>query len=340
MLYEGLLLIKRTTMNQVNINSSFVAPVKKESISYVLFDKRFLHVGNNVNFNLFYHSSPTQMTLFLQSDTIFDEEQKKKLEKIEHLYIPHSEHREYEAFVKKHLQDILQDTSLNMDEKTAIIYTSSTELTHSLYDNPDALENVQRSENIVTPILQSVIRNKDTISSYMKIIEHDYYTHTHSLNVSIYSICLGAEIGLKEDVLASLGQAALLHDLGKSKIEHAIINKDGPLSEDEFQKIKNHPTLGYDIAISIGIKDENILDAIRHHHEKLNGRGYPDHLKNKELSKFARILGICDVFDALTTKRSYKEAMHSFDALILMKNEMNTHLDMKILNTFIKMLHK
>lgn len=336
---------KKITQTYINSNPATIASdeanVQSEEMnSYHLFDKRFLHLGDNIDFNLYYHDKPTQMSLFLQSDTVIDKNKKKKLQEIEHLYIPHSEYRKYESFVEENLQVILEDETLSMDEKTEIIYTSSTDLTHSLFDNPNALENVQHSKKIVTPILQSIIHNNNTVASYLKIIEHDYYTHTHSLNVSIYAICLGAEMGLAENILADLGQAALLHDLGKSQIKYEIINKDGALSEAEFHEMKKHSELGYEIAISIGIDNQDILDAIRHHHEKLDGMGYPDNLRQNEIKMFARIIGVCDVFDALTTKRSYKAAMSSFDALMIMKHDMKTHLDMKIVNTFIKMLHK
>lgn len=333
-------MIKQKHIDQLHINSTFVVPDKNEVSSYVLLDKRFLHVGDSINFNLYFKNQLTHMSLFLQSETVIDQVQKQRLQKIEQIFASRSEYHKYESFVEEHLQNLLHDTSLSMDEKTDIIYTSSTELTHSLYDNPDALENAQRSENIVMPILGSIIHNENTVASYIKIIEHDYYTHTHSLNVSIYALCLGAELGLKEEKLISLGRSALLHDLGKSKIKYEVINKNGLLSEEEFQEMKNHPSLGHDVAISIGIVDKEILDGILHHHEKIDGNGYPDKLRDHEISLFPRIIGICDVFDALTTKRSYKEDMRSFNALQIMKNEMNTHLDMKILNVFIKMLHK
>ncbi|MFA6190889.1 MAG: HD domain-containing phosphohydrolase [Sulfurimonas sp.] len=333
-------MLDRKRQEQLKINSTFVVPQKKEDHSYVLLDKRFLHLGDNISFNLYFKNRPTQMSLFLQSDTVVDQAQKQRLQEVEQVFVSSTEYHKYEIFVEEHLQNLIQDTSLTLDEKTDIIYTSSTELTHSLYDNPEALENVQRSENIVMPILQSIIYNDDTIASYMKIIEHDYYTHTHSLNVSVYALCLGAALGLKEERLVPLGRAALLHDLGKSKISYEVINKNGVLTQEEFDEMKNHPSLGYEIAVKIGIKDKNILDGIRHHHEKLDGNGYPDNLKENEINLFPRIIGICDVFDALTTKRSYKDAMRSFNALQIMKLEMNAHLDMKILNVFIKMLHK
>jgi len=329
--------LKRKKINQFKINSLHQNKPKKQQ-SYVLAEKSLLELGDNLDFDLFSNYTPTSMSLFLQSDTVINQSQKQKLNQIEQIYISASDKNKYEHFIENKLANIINDNSLSLDEKTQIIYTTSTQLTNSLYTNPDALENAQRSKKIVTPILYSVLSNHDTLSSYMKIIEYDYYTHTHSLNVSIYAMCLGAELNLTENQLTSLGRAALLHDLGKSKIDRTIVNKNTSLTNNEYLQMRNHPKLGYDIAKKIGIINKNILDAIHHHHEKIDGMGYPDGLQGKEISIFARIIGICDVFDALTTSRSYKPAMKSFEALSLMKSQMNTHLDMNLVDTFIKML--
>lgn len=334
-----MLKIKRKKILQSDVQQKLSKPIRTTSHSYVLFDKRLLKEGDKLKFDLFYHYKPTHMTLFLQSNTIIDVENKKKLEKIEDVYIPHEDKNRYRLFLEHSLQEVVKNKNISLDEKADIIYSSTSELTNSLYKNPEALGNVQRSKKIVTPILESIIHNVDTISSYMKIIEYDYYTHTHSLNVSIYSLSLGSELNLNQNLLTSLGQSALLHDIGKSKIEKRIVNKDDKLDFYEFEEMKMHPELGYEIAKSIGINDKNILDGIRHHHEKLDGLGYPDRISGNEISLFPRIIGVCDIFDALTTRRTYKQAMHSYDALYLMKTRMHTHLDLHIVDTFIKMLH-
>jgi HD-GYP domain-containing protein (c-di-GMP phosphodiesterase class II) len=88
----------------------------------------------------------------------------------------------------------------------------------------------------------------------------------------------------------------------------------------------------------MGITDKRILSGIRSHHEKLDGMGYPDRLKDKEISLFARIIAVCDVFDALTTKRTYKDAMSSFAAIKIMKNQMSEHLDMRLINSLVQMV--
>ena len=334
------MLSKQTKIQQSAIKSVASEDKKVSDHSYVLVEKKFLRSGEDLNFNLYSHPDPTHMSLFLQSHTVMNEVHQKKLREMEKVYVHRRQREKYDAFIEENLQNVLKDDSLTMDEKSEIIYSTSTELMDALYGDPEALGNAQRSKKIVTPILQSVLYEEDTIASYVKIINYDYYTHTHSLNVSVYSICLGAQLGLLEEELSLLGRSALLHDLGKSKIDANVVNKVGTLTQLEFQQMQNHSKYGYDIAIKLGIKNQKLLDGIRHHHEKLDGNGYPDGLSDERITLFPRIIGVCDVFDALTTKRSYKAAMRSYDALLMMKGNMAEHLDMKILNAFIKMLHK
>ena len=342
--------MKRKIVHQDVINHIIPNELpKKDSGAYVLIDnemsdllpvnKRVLNIGVKLNFKLFSLDKKTHMSLFLQADSIIDENKKQKLENIEKIFALKSEVEEYNNFLELHIQDILKDDSLSLDEKTDIIYEASADLTKDLYNNPDALKNASLSENIVKPILDTIIHNEDTISSYIKIIEYDYYTHTHSLNVSVYALSLGASLELDIDTLTDLGRSALLHDIGKSKIDSNIVNKTTGLSDEEFEIMKNHPKYGYDLAQKYHIYDKNILDGIYKHHEKLDGLGYPNKIAGEQISLFPRIISICDVFDALTTRRTYKEAMKSFDALMLMKTHMHTHFDISILNKFIKMLH-
>ncbi len=332
--------MKRKKIVQSSVRANYADLPAVSPSSYILIDKRILKVGDRIKFTLFFSDAPTYMSLFLQSNSVIEKEHREKLKAVERLYVHESQKIEYESFMEEKLQNTAKDDSILLDEKIDIIYTSSSQLTNSLYENPEALENVQRSKKVVEPLLETIFHNENTIKSFIKIIKYDYYTHTHSLNVSIYSLCLGAELGLEEKILKDLGCAALLHDLGKSSIDHNIVNKPSQLSQEEFERIKTHPALGYEIALSIGIDDKNILDGIRHHHEKLDGNGYPDRLKGEEISLFPRIIGICDIFDALTTRRSYKRAFRSYDAIFLMKTHMRKHLDMKIVDTFTKMLHE
>ena len=158
----------------------------------------------------------------------------------------------------------------------------------------------------------TILHDDYAIKSLMSIATHDYYTHTHSINVAIYALSLGSFMKLKPDALSELGEAALLHDLGKSKIDAAIINKNGKLTDQEYAEMKKRPSLGYTIGLKLGIKNRKILEGIRHHHEKMDGTGYPFRMRGEAIPYYARIIGLCDIFDALTSRRSYKEPMVPF----------------------------
>jgi HD-GYP domain-containing protein (c-di-GMP phosphodiesterase class II) len=282
----------------------------------------------------------TAMSLFLQSDTAVDGTAKVKLREIEGLYISEEDEALYQEYVTRHLQSIARNSDIPTDQKAKIVYEKATETIDAMFKNPESLENVKSAQDIVHSTLEMILNDDSAVESLMKITAHDYYTHTHSLNVSIYTLSLGAFLGITGKDLETLGMAAVLHDLGKSKIDYEIINKNGKLTNEEFDQMKRHPAFGHEIALHLGIDDERVLSGIRHHHEKVRGGGYPDNLQGDQISYFARIIGVCDVFDALSTKRSYKDPMTSFESLLLMKQQMSEHLDMDIVNAFIKMLHK
>lgn len=308
---------------------------------YKRIDKRLITEGSQIDFNLFLpDETKTVMSLFLQSDTAVDGTAKVKLREIEGLYISEENEALYQEYVTRHLQSIARNSDIPTDQKAKIVYEKATETIDAMFKNPESLENVKSAQDIVHSTLEMILNDDSAVESLMKITAHDYYTHTHSLNVSIYTLSLGAFLGITGKDLETLGMAAVLHDLGKSKIDYEIINKNGKLTNEEFDQMKRHPAFGHEIALHLGIDDERVLSGIRHHHEKVRGGGYPDNLQGDQISYFARIIGVCDVFDALSTKRSYKDPMTSFESLLLMKQQMSEHLDMDIVNAFIKMLHK
>jgi HD-GYP domain-containing protein (c-di-GMP phosphodiesterase class II) len=306
---------------------------------YKAIDKRLITEGQKIDFTLYEtNSEHTVMSIFLQSDSVVDGDNKVKLREIEHLYIDEAECESFQKFAQGHLQTIANSSEIDFCEKASIVYGKASEVMDELFANPEALGNIEKSQDIVDGFVNLVLQDESTIASIMQIAAHDYYTHTHSINVSVYTLSLAKFIGLKDKDLEDIGMSSMLHDLGKSKVDWEIINKNGKLTEDEFNQMKKHPAAGYDIALKMGITDKRILSGIRSHHEKLDGMGYPDRLKDKEISLFARIIAVCDVFDALTTKRTYKDAMSSFAAIKIMKNQMSEHLDMRLINSLVQMV--
>lgn len=308
---------------------------------YKSIDKRILTEGEKISFTLYLpNETKTNMTLFLAKDTVIGGNDKVRLREVEKLYISDEDSVHYEAYFKQHIQTVAKAEDIPTDSKALMIYERATTVIDEMFRNPESLENAQQAKALVDSTVQIILHDPQAVESLLKITAHDYYTHAHSINVSIYTLSLGHFLGIQGEDLETLGMAAMLHDIGKSKVDYDIINKNGKLSDNEFESMKKHPGAGHAIALKLGIKDERILTGIRHHHEKMSGGGYPDGIKGSEISQFARIIGVCDVFDALTTKRSYKDPMSTFESLKLMKESMSEHLDMNMVNALVRMLHK
>lgn len=328
------------------------------SNKYLPIDKIIVAEGVIFDFNLFLPaSSKNQIELFKDKNLAISTQDIIYLDGKKTLYVNEAEHEKYKIYLQsitesddkdelEKLQNIelIEDTpyeavtvDMNFEEKVEVMYEGAAKILDELFKNPETLGGYEKSKDVVNGIVQSVLDDNFTLKSLMSIAAHDYYTHTHSINVAIYSLSLGSYLKLDKISLAELGESALLHDLGKSKIDTSIINKNGKLTEEEFKKIQSHPALGYSIGVKIGIKNQKVLNGIRHHHEKMDGSGYPYGYSEFEIPLYARIVGLCDIFDALTSRRSYKEPMSTFDAMKLMRNQMKNHIDLNLLNNMVSM---
>lgn len=148
----------------------------------------------------------------------------------------------------------------------------------------------------------------------------DSYTEGHAERVSQYSVFLGERLGLPSDTLETLRIGALIHDIGKIGIDINVLHKAGPLNDEEFNHIKEHPAIGEQICMSLNSFGQ-IYHIIRHHHEKLDGSGYPDGLTAEDIEISTRIVTIADIFDALTTDRPYRKSMSIPDSLGILQKE-------------------
>lgn len=255
------------------------------------------------------------------------------------LYIQSDDQGLYYEHMRNHVGELVNNPFIPTEEKSKMIYDTATEIVNSLFQNPESQEAVHETKQIAQNILSTISLDHSAYISLIKVSSYDYYTYTHCINVSVYSLGIGQMLGLPPEELRQLGEAAILHDLGKAHIDSSIINKQGPLTDDEFEIIKQHPVLGDEILRNSGETESKILEAIRHHHEKQNGSGYPDGLLAEDLSFYGQIITIADVFDALTTRRSYKPALKSFQALKMMKHQMPGSFNDQILDSFIQTFH-
>jgi putative two-component system response regulator len=168
----------------------------------------------------------------------------------------------------------------------------------------------------------------------------DNYTSGHSQRVGTYAEDLGGALGLGTKERRNLRRAGLLHDIGKIGTDLAYLNKPGALTTAEYQEVKRHPVIGYEICLPLRTMAP-LLALIRGHHERLDGRGYPDGLKAEQISVPLRCLTVADVYDALTSDRSYRKAMTPDAALILMRKEATVGMwDPRIVDTMAEVVAK
>ena len=165
----------------------------------------------------------------------------------------------------------------------------------------------------------------------------DTYTRGHSDRVAQYSVLIGKHLGLSDSDLHDLEVGGLFHDIGKIGIPDAILKKESKLTDDEYSEIKNHPTIGAHILSSAKIF-EHIIPIVKHHHERYDGNGYPGKLKGEEIPYFARIAAIADTFDAMTSKRSYRDSLPLDVVIAEFKRCRGTQFDPKLDDVFLDIL--
>ena len=185
-------------------------------------------------------------------------------------------------------------------------------------------------------ISDSVTRHPHALLSLARLKTIDDYTYMHSVAVCALMVALAKQVGLQDAHVRSAGVAGLLHDLGKAMIPLAVLNKPDKLTDEEFAVVRNHPVQGHRMLQSAGNIEAPVLDACLHHHEKIDGSGYPDRLQGDQISLIARMAAICDVYDAITSDRPYKAGWDPSESLRRMAEWTGGHFDLRLFQAFVK----
>lgn len=191
-------------------------------------------------------------------------------------------------------------------------------------------------DNTVEEIKNNLSVNIELLNEILDVKATDEYLYNHSLNVAVVSNLIGRWIGLEQKDLDILILAGLVHDIGKLRVDPAILNKPGKLTDEEFAEMKKHPEYSYQMLMEMGYKDNAILKAVTFHHEKEDGSGYPLKISGDKITIHAKILAIADIFDAMTSNRVYKARVSPFKVLEMFQNQNFGKLDYKIIMVFIK----
>lgn len=295
--------------------------------------------------------------IIIKAGTVIDETLISKLMNHKMLYINQHDSNKLEDYISLNSIALFDDTNKSTDpisnalkiaennsfiagskEKLLHVYSTTAELTRHLFEKGDESIHHDALNACVNEIVDSLDTSVNVMPIVLKFMPEEYATHHHSTNVAFLTAILGHKIKMNKREVFDLTYAALLHDIGKIRIDSEILEKPSYLQADEYALVKKHSTIGHEILEKNGVDSQYILNGVKHHHERLDGSGYPDQLRGKIIPKAARIIGMCDVFDALTTKRTFRENYSSYEALVLMKRDMNTQFDESLVDIFIQML--
>lgn len=199
-----------------------------------------------------------------------------------------------------------------------------------------AKKHIRSVKSLARDIVDEILSNRQTMVNIIDLRNYDDYTYNHSLNVTVLSVVLAAELKLSRDTVYELAVGALVHDTGKMFIHKDILNKPGKLTPEEFTEIKRHSELGFNyLRDNLDIPECSKIAALQHH-EQYNGQGYPNGLVGDAIHLFGRIISVADVYDALSSDRPYRKAMPPSDAIEYIMGGYGTMFDPAIVKALTK----
>lgn len=218
------------------------------------------------------------------------------------------------------------------------IHTSAKKIVKTMFNDVrmgNAFE-IEDAAALVEEVNQSIERNPNALLSLVRLKNADEYTYLHSVAVCMLMVALAKQLSLNEEQIRQAGIAGLLHDVGKMAVPNDVLNKVGKLTDDEFNVIKQHPQRGWEILKSCYQVSDIALDVCLHHHERIDGRGYPEKISGDAVTLFARMGAVCDVYDAISSDRCYKKAWGPAESIHKMASWQPGHFDETIFHAFVK----
>ena len=278
-------------------------------------------VPGPIDFDIFTPHTSGKMILFCKAGGEISDTHMAILKDATRLfYIRSTDKTLYVDYTSARLESIISAKDVRIRDKATILHQVGKRFVRKMLDNPTYEGVVKESAEVVDHYVDLVLQAPDAANELFALSSYDSYTYSHSVNVSTLNLLLGEKyFNGDKDKLWELGMAGLMHDVGKTMVDQDVLFKPGKLTEEEFLEVKKHPEFSDQILRGHSYADA-ICKAGRNHHEKWIGGGYPDNLKGTEIHIYARITAVADVYDALTSKRVYKEERPHMESLKIMVN--------------------
>jgi putative nucleotidyltransferase with HDIG domain len=241
-------------------------------------------------------------------------------------------------YVGERLQRLASDASQPLAERLRSVIDTSAQTMQQVFENP-AAPHAYESVGHVSRAITQLMTQPGALGQAVRLMSHDYYTYTHCLQVSMYAVALAQACGERSpEQLAAIGRGCLMHDVGKCDLPREILNKPGRLDAREWELIRQHPKKGVNLLQKNGWSDPLVAEIVACHHERVDGSGYPFALTGPQISFPARVVAVCDAFDAMTTDRAYERAKRGVEALEIIRTRGRASYDQRIVDRFIRSL--
>ncbi|NQZ80732.1 MAG: HD-GYP domain-containing protein [Colwellia sp.] len=240
-------------------------------------------------------------------------------------------------------QEKIKKNNVSLDQemkKASKLYREAKELQQRIINDLTKektikIKDVQESTDA---IVDSIFRNQDALSCMSRLRLKNDYLIEHALNVSILMTIFCKHLGIEKTLIEQIALGAFLHDIGKVLVPDHILSKSGKYTEDEFEEMKKHVSLGVKILEDTPDISHVVMSMVKEHHERLNGQGYPYQLADEAISKYGRMIAIVDSYDAMTAERIYKSSMHPIQAFKNLMKEAPNSYDKELVNQFVQCL--
>lgn len=257
---------------------------------------------------------------------------------LEEVYVPAPQLGNLLRAAQQKTESMIQDQKVPNSAKAKLLHDNAKLLATMALKEKKIDESMETAITYVDTVGEFVRRVPDAMGDLAQMLTLDYSLYTHSVNVSLFALCFGEFIKLPSEDIRALGMGAMYHDVGKTRISANILKKPGPLNADEWELMRQHCSYGFDILVKHPSFPKQSLITVLHHHENMDGSGYPAGLKESDLPITSRISKILDCYDAITSTRCYKHGVTGYEAIRIMYNEMLPQLSSDLLAQFIKFL--
>lgn len=291
----------------------------------------------NLPFNLFAEEDDSMILVFKAGSQITTPNDQLINKFGKYLSISSSDQEAYLDYTIEHITRIIVNSDVGFLDKVRIVNRLGMKAIREFHREPHNKEFLKSCKKSVDAYVSLIIQSRESAYALIGLSSSDAYSFSHALNVGILSILIGMSIyGADKGVLWRIGLAGMTLDIGKSIIDDKILSKHSGLSDKEWELIKQHPIFSYQI-LSQHDLPESVMTAVKSHHERFDGSGYPEGLRGKKIHPFARILAVTDVYDAITSEKSYGEEKSHINALKEMSEQYGKY-DSEVFDTLLEVI--